>query len=105
MRTCPRCGCEMDEMQSACPGCLAEPPLARPTGSVSGMRWKPKNAKPPTAGWYYVRPVFSVKNNVKCSIRYYDDSNSSWWMPSANGMNPNDSFSEWLLIPGLEQRR
>lgn len=24
----------MDEMQSACPGCLAEPPLARPIGSA-----------------------------------------------------------------------
>lgn len=34
MNTCPRCGCEMDEMQSACPGCLAEPPLARPPGSA-----------------------------------------------------------------------
>lgn len=35
MNTCPRCGCEMDEMQSACPGCLAEPPLARPAGSTA----------------------------------------------------------------------
>lgn len=34
MNTCPRCGCEMDEMQSACPGCLAEPPLARLPGSA-----------------------------------------------------------------------
>lgn len=24
----------MDEMQSACPGCMAEPPLARPPGSA-----------------------------------------------------------------------
>lgn len=39
MNTCPRCGCEMDEMQSACPGCLAEPPLARPLGSA----FRPKN--------------------------------------------------------------
>lgn len=34
MNTCPRCGCEMNEMQSACPGCLAEPPLARPPRSA-----------------------------------------------------------------------
>lgn len=34
MNTCPRCGCEMDDMQNACPGCLAEPPFTRPHGSA-----------------------------------------------------------------------
>ena len=45
----------MDEMQSACPGCLAEPPLARPTGSafvVIAHRWGLRDAHSYCVGCY-----------------------------------------------------
>ncbi len=57
-------------------------------------KWMPKNAKPNVSGWYYVKAVeFDYP-----SMRYYDNSNSSWWYPHRLGFEPNDSFSEWLNV-------
>jgi hypothetical protein len=62
------------------------------------MNWRPKNAKPPKAGWYYVHDL-----NGDVSSRYYDDSDGgSWWYATArDGWTPNDSFVDWLLIPEI----
>lgn len=68
------------------------------------MKWMSKNSKPENAGWHYVRlekPKSGKQSKV--NIRYFDDSNGSWWGCKSDGMYPNDFFSEWLLISSLNQ--
>ncbi len=73
-------------------------------------KWRARNSNPPHAGWYYVRPFDRgpapnpVDPGVNSGIRYFDDSDGTWWLPRREGLTPNDSFSEWLFIPGLDQR-
>lgn len=64
------------------------------------MPWIGKKAKPTFSGYHYVRSRLNKPGQV--SIRYFDDSNGgSWWLPGNAGFTPNDSFYEWLTIPGI----
>lgn len=63
------------------------------------MKWMAKNSKPGRPGWYYTRNT----GGTSIAARYYDDSaGGSWWTSTArNGWQPNDSFIEWLQVPGI----
>ena len=63
--------------------------------------WKPKSENPPTAGWYYVRAAAGICPSA-VYMRYYDGDHT-WFRPSFYGFEVRDDFTEWLLIPGLEQ--
>lgn len=65
---------------------------------VGPGKWCPKNSRPPESGFYYVGT-----GAKRVSIRYFDNSDSSWWLPNRK-WSPNDSFSEWLLLD-LKQAR
>ena len=60
-----------------------------------------KNAQPSEIGWYYVRLA-----DGKISSRYFDDAGGGCWMWATawDGFTPNDSFSEWALIPEIHNR-
>jgi len=64
-------------------------------------KWMGKNAKPPRAGWHYTK-----NHDGSIAARYFDDSDASWWVSTArNGWTPNDSFTEWLNVPGVSDRQ
>ena len=63
--------------------------------------WKPKSENPPTAGWYYVRDIAGFCPSL-AYMRHYDGDHT-WFRPSFYGFEVNADFTEWLLIPGLEQ--
>lgn len=65
------------------------------------MKWMGKNARPACAGWYYTK---NQRGSV--SARYFDDSNGIWHFVTAHdGWTPNDSFTEWLNVPGVSDRQ
>lgn len=69
---------------------------------IQSPTWRAKNAKPPRPGWYYVRGP----QNERGQALYFDDTpratGGSWWhSTAANGWTPNDTFSEWLLVPEI----
>jgi len=76
---------------------------AESCNTASPLRFMGKNSLPKRSGWYYVREVV----NRKCiGLRYFDDSNSTWYAISKDCKNdgllvPNDSFHDWLNIPGV----
>jgi len=51
------------------------------------------------SGWFHVR-TFIEGQGMRQSVRYFDDSDSSWWLPDRHGMTPNNSFEEWYLFVG-----
>lgn len=73
--------------------------IVRRCGRTGARQWCPKNALPSMSGYYYVR--MHVADKV--GMRYFDDSNNTWWLPGRK-WSPNDSFSEWLLLD-LKQAR
>jgi hypothetical protein len=58
-----------------------------------------KNAKPKRPGWHYTHNL----DGRTISARYYDDSKGGiWWCSNArDGWTPNNSFIDWLNIPGV----
>lgn len=63
------------------------------------MKWFSKNANPTESGFYYVRQERNI------GVRYFDNSTVSWWLISAKGPAPNDSFIEWLHVEGVSNRQ
>lgn len=70
-------------------------------------RWVDKNERLPShndslivSGWFYVRRL--TEHGWYVSIRYFDDSDCSWWYPTntSDGFTPNNSFDEWHQIDG-----
>lgn len=63
--------------------------------------WISRQAAYPTAddrlltdGYFYVK---GAKDN-NMSIRYFDDTNGAWYLPTNKmGFTPNNSFDMWLL--------
>ncbi len=109
MKTCHKCGCEIDDMEDACPGCLNNSPEQRgerPTPAENGVKpywWMPHDADPLYSGWYYVQEETSKRT---IGIRYFDDSDQSWWAVSKDGKNdgalvPNNTFRGWLTVPDI----
>jgi hypothetical protein len=69
--------------------------------------WMPRRTDPIHSGWYYVR---EVQPRLHVGIRYFDDSNQSWWAISKDGKNdgslvPNETFHDWLTIPNITDRQ
>ncbi len=65
------------------------------------MKWKSINSIPAHCGWFYVR---DMRGTV--SIRYFDDTEKTWWFPSRrDGIRPNNSFVEWLSIKGVSDKQ
>lgn len=65
--------------------------------------WMPHGADPLYSGYYYVQED-TPKRTI--GIRYFDDSDGSWWAVSKDGKNdgslvPNESFKGWLVVPGI----
>lgn len=68
-------------------------------------KWMAKNSKPIRPGWHYTR-----NHNGSIAARYYDDTptanGGTWWTATArNGWKPNDSFVEWMNIPGISDKQ
>lgn len=66
--------------------------------------WMPRRTDPLHSGWFYVReasPRFCV------GMRYFDNSNQSWWAFSAEckSLVPNESFHDWLTIPNISDKQ
>lgn len=61
-----------------------------------------KTHYPSQAGWYYVR---QSSRAARIGIRYFDDSDRSWWHPSKDGLHPNDTFEAFLFYPGITDRQ
>lgn len=71
--------------------------------SATEMKWMPKNSKPAKPGWHYVR---EVTPRLCVGIRYFDDSkDGSWWAACKDGIVPNDTFFDWLNVPGISDRQ
>ena len=78
----------------------------RPTPAENGVKpywWMPHDADPLYSGWYYVQEETPQR---KIGIRYFDDSDQSWWAVSKDGKNdgslvPNETFRGWLVIPDI----
>lgn len=53
-------------------------------------------------GWFYVRAWTHDATICEISVRYFDDSNSSWWAFNTNHdartLTPNNSFDQWLRL-------
>ena len=69
--------------------------------------WMPKRTDPNQAGWYYVK---ECTDRPCVGVRYFDDSNQTWWSVSKDAKNdgalvPNESFYDWLTIPGVSDRQ
>lgn len=69
--------------------------------------WMPRRTDPNHPGWYYVR---ETQPRPRIGIRYFDDSDQSWWAVSRDGKNdgslvPNESFHDWLTIPNITDRQ
>lgn len=84
----------------------AAKPLALASGSAS-FWWMPRRTDPMLSGWYYVR---EAQPRLRIGIRYYDDSDQSWWAVSKDGKNdgslvPNETFHDWLTIPNITDRQ
>ena len=67
----------------------------------------PKRTDPNYAGWYYVREKWP---SSCVGVRYFDDSNQTWWAVSKDSKNdgalvPNESFYDWLTIPSVSDRQ
>jgi len=62
------------------------------------MKWFSKNAKPPSAGFYYVRQERNI------GVRYFEDTKRVWWLLGTT-CEPNDSFYEWLNIEGVSDKQ
>ncbi len=65
-------------------------------------QWCPRSQKPVCSGWYY---VWQGIESAPVGMRYFDDSNNSWWAPTKDGLVPNDSFAEFLYYPGISDRQ
>jgi hypothetical protein len=64
-------------------------------------RWVEKYYVPKRSGWHYTRNLDGT-----ISARYFDDSRQSWWVSNAIfGWTPNDSFTEWLQVPGVSENQ
>jgi hypothetical protein len=64
-------------------------------------RWVEKYYAPKRAGWHYTRNLDGT-----ISARYFDDGKQSWWTSNArDGWTPNDSFTEWLQVPGVSENQ
>jgi hypothetical protein len=64
-------------------------------------RWVEKYYVPKRAGWHYTRNLDGT-----ISARCFDDSKQSWWTSNArDGWTPNDSFTEWLQVPGVSENQ
>lgn len=75
--------------------------------TIVSMKWMPKNARPPRPGWHYVRETWP---RLCVGVRYYDDSSGGWWAVSKDAKNdgalvPNETFFDWLNIPGISDRQ
>lgn len=73
----------------------------RQTPAENGVKpywWMPHDADPLYSGWYYVQEKTEKR---KIGIRYFDDSNQSWWAVSNGALVPNESFVGWLVIPDI----
>lgn len=84
----------------------AKPTLAGATGSAP-FWWMPRRTDPMHSGWYYVR---EVQPRLRVGIRYFDDSNQTWWAVSKDSKNdgslvPNETFHDWLTIPNITDRQ
>lgn len=84
----------------------AKAPLAGAPGSAS-FWWMPRRTDPMHSGWYYVR---EVQPRLCVGIRYFDDSDQTWWAVSKDGKNdgslvPNETFHDWLTIPNITDRQ
>lgn len=69
--------------------------------------WMPHGADPLYSGWYYVMED-TPKRTI--GIRYFDDSNQSWWAVSKDAKNdgalvPNETFKGWLVVPGISDHQ
>lgn len=69
--------------------------------------WMPRRVDPLYAGWYYVR---ECQPKLRVGIRYFDDSNQTWWATSKDSKNdgplvPNETFHDWLSVPGITDRQ
>jgi len=61
--------------------------------------WLPKSTNPPFAGFYYVRNEDESHTQYPPkSVRYYDDTTQSWYLPKQSGFEPNNSFIEWFML-------
>jgi len=83
-----------------------DPKLAVSDGSAS-FWWMPRRTDPTHSGWYYVR---EVQPRLCVGIRYFDDSDQTWWAVSKDGKNdgslvPNETFYDWLTIPHISDRQ
>lgn len=65
-------------------------------------RWLPRRTDPNQSGYYYVR---EVQPRLVIGIRYFDDSNQSWWAISKGQLVPNETFHDWLVIPGISDKQ
>ena len=67
----------------------------------------PHHAVPLYSGWYYVMED-TPKRTI--GIRYFDDSNQSWWAVSKDAKNdgalvPNETFRGWITVPGISDHQ
>lgn len=58
--------------------------------------WFAADERPEAPGWYYTRQITG-----EITVRYFDDTNHSWWLCGSETMEPNNSFHGWLSIHGV----
>lgn len=99
LEDCPDCGNNRPEKRAE--------RLAAAENAAKPFWWMPRRTDPTHAGWYYVR---EVRPRLCIGIRYFDDSQGSWWAISKDGKNdgslvPNETFHDWLTIPNISDRQ
>lgn len=74
-----------------------------PEFSLLAFWWMPRRTDPLKPGWYYVR---EVTPRLCIGIRYFDDSNQTWWAfnSAIRDLVPNETFHDWLCIPNIADR-
>ena len=111
---CPHCGSGLlwsDDRGAHCDGCDEFDPKSDLPGAQvacsAAFWWMPRRTDPMHSGWYYVR---ETQPRLCVGIRYFDDSNQTWWAVSKDGKNdgslvPNEAFHDWLTIPNISDRQ